>query len=118
MFNIRIVNADDSDYSLFQFYEFNTLYGRSSAQDIVILITRDRPSDNERAVAEVEMLKRKMIRVIPVGVGPYPRYFKTTLKYIASFAHDIVVSKYNELVEKTTDVLDKICLPFTMPKSK
>jgi uncharacterized protein YegL len=96
----------------------NSLYERASAQDIVVLITRGRPSDREQTFAEVEMLKRKMIRVIAIGLGPYPRYLARSLRKIASFTQDAIASKYSELANKKMDVLEKICLPVKLPASK
>ena len=68
--------------------------------------------------SEVEMLKRKMVRVIAIGVSPYPRYLAQSVRQVVSFEQDAVVSKYDELTNKEMDVLEKICLPVKLPGSK
>ena len=95
----------------------NSLYERASAQDIIVLITRGKPSDREETLAEVEMLKRKMIRVIAIGVAPYPGYLESSLRNIASFKDDAITTKYSELANKKMDVLERICLPVKLPGS-
>ena len=96
----------------------NSVYERGNEQDIIVLITRGRPFDREQTIAEVEMLKRKMIRVIAIGVGHYTRYFAKSLRNVASFAQDAIETKYGDIASKKTDVLEKICLPVTLPGSK
>ncbi|CAB4020613.1 Hypothetical predicted protein [Paramuricea clavata] len=100
-----------------KFYKLNSLYKRGSAQDIIVLITRGKPSDRKETLAEVELLKRKMIRVIAIGVAPYPRYLKSCLRNIASFKEDAITTKYSELANKKMDVLERICLPVKLPGS-
>ena len=68
--------------------------------------------------SEVEMLKRKMVRVIAIGVSLYPRYLVQSLRHMVSFKQDAIVSKYDDIANKKMDVLEKICLPVKLPGSK
>lgn len=94
------------------------MYKRASAQDIAVLITRGMPADRQQTFAEVEMLKRKMVRVIAIGLSPYPSYLMRSLQSIASFKQDAIASKCSEISNKKMDVLEKICLPVQLPGSK
>jgi hypothetical protein len=64
------------------------------------------------------MLKRKMVRVIAIGLSTYPWYLARSMQNIASFTQDAIVSKCSEIASKKTNVLEKICLPVKLPGSK
>ena len=80
----------------------NAIHDRYDAQDVILLITRGKISDEDNAKSEIKMLQKRNVSFITIAVGSHSQYTKDYLVDI--------FSKYKGLKDNVHNVLDQICL--------
>lgn len=87
----------------------DAIHDRYDAQDVIVLLTRDKILDEFKAKSEIKMLQRRNVLFITIGVGSHIQYMKDYLVDIFSpqYAN---VSKYKGLKDNVRNVLDNICI--------